>query len=1363
VRAIRDDDPLVDAARSRPGPGEFAVPEALRRLIVRLKAMRPEGGSSVTEETVAGPRPSEETSAANSFADPAAPAVDDSTEEMYNFLAPPQESGELGRLGPYRVLRVLGVGGMGVVFLAEDPQLRRLVALKAMKPAIAASPVARGRFLREARATASIDHDHIVHIYQVGEDRGVPFLAMQLLKGEELDDRLRREGTLPAGEILRIGREVAEGLAVAHEAGLIHRDVKPSNIWLEAARGRVKLLDFGLARAVEGDASMTHSGTILGTPAYMAPEQAKGEALDARCDLFSLGVVLYLACTGTNPFRGPSAMSVLLSVTRDVPPPPRDVDPEVPPALSDLVMRLLNKDPDGRPASAREVAEALRAIEQVLVPGPSPHVAVAAEAGPWRDLVLADEPRGTPPARRPGWPTLAGLGALATVILLGIVFRVQTPKGTLEIIAEAPDAKVIVAKDGREITIDVGRGQSVRLDAGTYRVRLGDGPADLALSTDTFRLERDGKTVVTIRRVPEPPGEAEFRPKGPSADLAILPPPTPLLVNPFDALRREDIPPYELAAAGGGDPNNAPSELVAVLGDSRLRHWRPVTSVAYSPDGKTVASASEDFTITLWDPATGKASRTLQGNQGQVYAVAFSPDGRTLASTGFDQTVRLWDVATGRTRRVLKSHTKRVLAVAFSPDGKTLASGGDDKIVKVWDPQTGEQLQSFEGHTGPIYAVAFRPDGKTLASGGMDGAVKLWDVAAGKVGRTFDGHKAWVRTVAFSPDGATLASAAVDGTVSLWDPDTGEGRRTLQNRFAVYSVAFSPDGQALVTGGAQLPVRLWDVSRGDVLRSFEGSRHIVYSVAFSPDGKSLASGGVDGSVRLWDVSIGREEQPLSRGHQGSVISVAASPDGRTLASGGDDSLIKLWELGSGEERTTIKAATADVYSLSFGPDGRTLASGSKDSTMRLWDAATRAQIRSLEHKGQVLSVAFSPDGKTVASGIGYTANFTIHLWDAVTGRQRYALSGHKSHVHAVAFSPNGKTLASGSVDATVKLWDVASGEERRTLKPGSALQAVAFSPDGRILATPGSGHALKFWDVDTGQELRSLPGHGDFVQSLAFSPDGRVLASAADDATVRLWDPLTGTERKALRLGPPGARASYLAFSPDGQHLATANADGTLYVLRLGIPAGRAPGSVMAQPAPPVTRARPAAPPASPLDRLDPALIPAEDRFDWQPEELVAVLGEHRQRHGDLVVNVAYSPDGQWVASWGEDVRVSLWEAATMRRRVVLPGRGLAFSPDSKSLAAGSTLYDLTAAGPEPRATLKEMMPWRMAFSPDGKTLAVGHRDATVRLWDLGAAEPRERAVLRARAVSMTSVAISPDGKTLATGEAPGTVRLWDL
>jgi serine/threonine protein kinase len=333
---------------------------------------------------------------------------------LTDFLAPPQADDELGRLGGFRILKILGHGGMGVVFHAEDLKLGRRVAIKAMLPHLAGSQAAQRRFLREARAAAALEHDHIVPILQVGEDRGAPFIVMPFLKGEALDQRLRRDGNTPILEVLRIGREVAKALAAAHAAGLIHRDIKPANIWLEgepgasATGGRVKILDFGLARLTKGEQNLTQSGAILGTPSYMAPEQAQTQKIDGRADLFSLGVVLYRLCTGVLPFPGHDTMSTLMSLATHNPAPPRAGHPEVPQELSDLIMKLLEKDPSWRPASAQQVVNAIQSIEHRLTSNTTPAVPVA------RPIAPAPAPRPKAAIQQPS--PFAGLASTGTVV-----------------------------------------------------------------------------------------------------------------------------------------------------------------------------------------------------------------------------------------------------------------------------------------------------------------------------------------------------------------------------------------------------------------------------------------------------------------------------------------------------------------------------------------------------------------------------------------------------------------------------------------------------------------------------------------------------------------------------------------------------------------------------------------------------------------------------------------------------------------------------------------------------------------------------------------------------------------------------------
>jgi serine/threonine protein kinase len=407
------------------------------------------------------------------------------------FLAPPQSDDELGRLGKYRILSILGRGGMGVVFKAEDPVLRRIVAIKVLRPMLAASASAGQRFLREAQAMAAVEHDHIVRIYQVDEERGLPFLAMELLKGESLHERLKREERLPLPEVVRVGREVAEALAAAHATGLTHRDVKPANVWLEAPKGRVKILDFGLARAASQDAALTQEGAIIGTPAYMAPEQARGEAVDARCDLFSLGCVLYRMITGQQPFQGKDTVSTLLAVASHQPAPPVRLDPGVPQEVSDLVMRLLEKEADRRPASAAAVVETLQAVERELAErGES-------SGGPATLPTRSVKPA-APRDRRLVSPAVAAVFLLGGLLGMGAftLIRIQGDQGDYVIDTDDPDFSFRVSKGaatledrqtGRKYDLKVLRQDKA---TGESELEVTDADAGLSFKTKTFTVKR---------------------------------------------------------------------------------------------------------------------------------------------------------------------------------------------------------------------------------------------------------------------------------------------------------------------------------------------------------------------------------------------------------------------------------------------------------------------------------------------------------------------------------------------------------------------------------------------------------------------------------------------------------------------------------------------------------------------------------------------------------------------------------------------------------------------------------------------------------------------------------------------------------
>ncbi|KIJ52909.1 hypothetical protein M422DRAFT_242854 [Sphaerobolus stellatus SS14] len=550
-------------------------------------------------------------------------------------------------------------------------------------------------------------------------------------------------------------------------------------------------------------------------------------------------------------------------------------------------------------------------------------------------------------------------------------------------------------------------------------------------------------------------------------------------------------------------------------------HTYSVQSVAFSPDGKCIASGSEDNTIWIWDAETGEnVGEPLKGHTSSVWSVAFSPDGKRIASGSEDNTIRIWDAETGENvGEPLKGHTYSVWSVAFSPDGKHIASGSEDNTIRIWDAETGKNVgEPLKGHTSSVRSVAFSPDGKHIASGSEDNTIRIWDAETGEnVGEPLKEHTSWVWSVAFSPDGKRIASGSYDNTIRIWDAETGEnvGEPLKGHMSWVLSVAFSPDGKCIASGSYDNTIRIWDAETGEnVGEPLKGHTSWVLSVAFSPDGKRIASGSYDNTIRIWDAETGENVGEPQKGHTSSVLSVVFSPDGKHIASGSYDNTIRIWDAETGENvGEPLKGHTSWVLSVAFSPDGKRIASGSDDNTIWIWDAETEENVGEplKGHTSSVRSVAFSPDGKCIASG---SEDNTIRIWDAETGENvGEPLKGHTSWVWSAVFSPDGKHIASGSDDKTIRIWDAETGENvGEPLKGHTAwVRSAVFSPDGKHIASGSDDKTIRIWDAETGENVgEPLKGHTSWVRSVAFSPDGKYIASGSDDSTIWIWDAETG-------------------------------------------------------------------------------------------------------------------------------------------------------------------------------------------------------------------------------------------------------------
>ncbi|MEH1864206.1 MAG: NB-ARC domain-containing protein [Nostoc sp.] len=574
-----------------------------------------------------------------------------------------------------------------------------------------------------------------------------------------------------------------------------------------------------------------------------------------------------------------------------------------------------------------------------------------------------------------------------------------------------------------------------------------------------------------------------------------------------------------------GDTNNEIRLYQVVDGQQMLTcrgHAGWVRSVTFSPDGDIIASGSDDQTVKLWNVSTGQCVANLQGHSSGIQSIAFSTNGHILASSSEDKTVKFWNTDTGLCFNTLSVDDYSVWSIAFSPDGYTVVTGNDNHTLNLWDINTGKCIKILQGHTNRVHSVSFSADGHILASASHDHTVKLWNVDTGQCYLTLQGHTDSVHSVTFSLDGHIIASGSDDQTVRVWDVATGKCIRTLKGHSSrIWTVALSSDKDSyiLASGGDDQKVMLWDVSTGSCIRIFQGYCDGVWSVAFSPDGYTLASSGSNKIVRLWDASIGKCLQTL-RGHNNRVTSVSLSPDGRILASGSEDQTVKLWDTNTGQCFTTLNGHSNRILAVSFSPNGLILASSSDDRTIKLWDTSTGQCLNTLNRQShRVWSIAFSPDGQILASGCH---DQIVKLWDVNTGQCLQSLQGHTDWLWSVSFSADGQFLASGSSDQTVKLWDVRTGKHLKTLQGHtSSVYSVSFSADGRLLASGSGDQMVKLWDISSGQCLKSLSGHTKWVWSLAFSAHDQTLASSSQDDTIRIWDVKTGECLKILRNDRP--------------------------------------------------------------------------------------------------------------------------------------------------------------------------------------------------------------------------------------------------